>query len=892
MIDESSFEILQSLTREIFCAKSSASQELGFNPANETAKKIADKLSETQILGEDANSNIEKYTDNVDKSTKSLNKFKNISNNIGTLVATGNQGIVNSVAAVSNSHLNLGGVVDKTSGKFKNFASSGIDKLNESTQSITQNFSGMGGIMDKVVGISSVLSLGFDRQTASTVKNVAAQQELMESIIENNREYSALQTAIERVDSQIKNLQETSNKGVKLAFADKELKELHNNLSGLVDDLNKNSEEGTKLKESFNGIGEAGKQSSSVLISGLKTASKEALNFIKSLGPIGIALAIITAAIGFLVKAFTRTEEGGNKLGQAIGRVSGIVSAFFKFIQPAVDALVGGFIKVFDFVTRMIPAFGRAADAGQKLVKMEQEYAKALRDSEKLKEKYEYLAERQRQVRDDETKSIAQRINANKQLGVILDQQLQKELNVARLQIAAAVQRIKVEGLTTEALDAKAGAEAKWWEVQNRIAGQKSEQIQNEVSIRQEASNKYIEIYDKELAALRAAEDAKIALMKEGIKKEIILSNVSYNRQIEDLRLRLKRESDLSLAARKAINNNIMYLQKERDKAIQDIYKQHRDEILNNYETFGLSELGALQIQYNKEQELLKKALKDKIISQKEYYSVSDRLAKKYIKDTNDVLYGQKQRDIEYDAEKHYLDILNSVGEATVGSIFKWGYKNVNARRLVAEENLNVELKSTQDQLDNLNTRRNKAAENGEDLKEIDAAIIRAKIDIRDTEDKLADISSKREKEKISLVRGTFADMTEIFDEHTKFTKGAKSAEVAIDSYTGANAVFNQYQIAFGAPLGSILGGVAAAATIAKGAAAIKNIWKVDKNASNLSSSTSTASIVPPQIQQTKSVLTNTEVDLQAKSTKVYVVESDITSAQNKVSVAQNEATF
>ena len=44
MIDESSFEILQSLTREIFCAKSSASQELGFNPANETAKKIADKL--------------------------------------------------------------------------------------------------------------------------------------------------------------------------------------------------------------------------------------------------------------------------------------------------------------------------------------------------------------------------------------------------------------------------------------------------------------------------------------------------------------------------------------------------------------------------------------------------------------------------------------------------------------------------------------------------------------------------------------------------------------------------------------------------------------------------------------------------------------------------------
>lgn len=44
MIDESNFEILQEYLKEIFCFRSSASQNLGFNPANETAKKIADKL--------------------------------------------------------------------------------------------------------------------------------------------------------------------------------------------------------------------------------------------------------------------------------------------------------------------------------------------------------------------------------------------------------------------------------------------------------------------------------------------------------------------------------------------------------------------------------------------------------------------------------------------------------------------------------------------------------------------------------------------------------------------------------------------------------------------------------------------------------------------------------
>ena len=44
MIDESNFNILQEYIKEIFCFKSNASQEMGFNPGNAAAKKIADKL--------------------------------------------------------------------------------------------------------------------------------------------------------------------------------------------------------------------------------------------------------------------------------------------------------------------------------------------------------------------------------------------------------------------------------------------------------------------------------------------------------------------------------------------------------------------------------------------------------------------------------------------------------------------------------------------------------------------------------------------------------------------------------------------------------------------------------------------------------------------------------
>lgn len=43
-IDSSNFEILQDILREIFCAKTGPMDQQAFNPANEKAKEIADKL--------------------------------------------------------------------------------------------------------------------------------------------------------------------------------------------------------------------------------------------------------------------------------------------------------------------------------------------------------------------------------------------------------------------------------------------------------------------------------------------------------------------------------------------------------------------------------------------------------------------------------------------------------------------------------------------------------------------------------------------------------------------------------------------------------------------------------------------------------------------------------
>ena len=44
MIDESNFELLQEVTKQIFCISNKNNQQAGFNPANEKAREIAEKL--------------------------------------------------------------------------------------------------------------------------------------------------------------------------------------------------------------------------------------------------------------------------------------------------------------------------------------------------------------------------------------------------------------------------------------------------------------------------------------------------------------------------------------------------------------------------------------------------------------------------------------------------------------------------------------------------------------------------------------------------------------------------------------------------------------------------------------------------------------------------------
>jgi hypothetical protein len=93
---------------------------------------------------------------------------------------------------------------------------------------------------------------------------------------------------------------------------------------------------------------------------------------------------------------------------------------------------------------------------------------------------YKRLAEEQRQVRDNEFASIEDRLAANTKLGEILNKQLAFELQAAQLKVKAAQAEVAATNGNKESKLALIAAETELEGKREEIAGQRSEQIQNE----------------------------------------------------------------------------------------------------------------------------------------------------------------------------------------------------------------------------------------------------------------------------------------------------------------------------------------------------------------------------------------------------------------------------
>ena len=171
-----------------------------------------------------------------------------------------------------------------------------------------------------------------------------------------------------------------------------------------------------------------------------------------------------------------------------------------------------------------------------------------------LIEKYDRQAELQRQIRDDETKTFAERIAANQKLGEILDEQETKMLALADTRVASAAlelsankENVELQVAYQQALNDRAGVEA-------QVAGFRSEQMTNEVSLNKELGEIKKEITNATL---------------EGIALELEELKNSYEMQLEMAR---KAGEDTTALDEKYAKDK---------KAIDEKYAKDKEDILD-----------------------------------------------------------------------------------------------------------------------------------------------------------------------------------------------------------------------------------------------------------------------------------------------------------------------
>jgi len=256
--------------------------------------------------------------------------------------------------------------------------------------------------------------------------------------------------------------------------------------------------------------------------------------------------------LGFLASAVKKVFSG-----DFAGALEDVKSAG----KESIDVLTGvndSFDKGVEVVQKVTKATsdyvtetGKAADAN---VKLEKTARLAETANQGLIEKYDRQAEQLRQVRDDESKSFADRIKANEDLAILLDEQekvmkanAQARVDQAAAELAKNKDNVDLQIAYQEALNEQAGIEA-------QITGFRSEQQTNANSLLREQKDLQNELAligksEREIERLELQQDyeAKKLLIEREItdqdqKNQLLLSlKEKYNDDLNELN---KDESD------------------------------------------------------------------------------------------------------------------------------------------------------------------------------------------------------------------------------------------------------------------------------------------------------------------------------------------------------------
>ena len=256
-----------------------------------------------------------------------------------------------------------------------------------------------------------------------------------------------------------------------------------------------------------------------------------------------------------IIERFESALEAIGFLGDAIVKVfkgdfAGAAESAKEAGKELVDVVTGvddTFDKVVNTTEKVVKTLKDVATSAFEGAKAEVELGKAAQiaaaEQEKLRLVNLKAAEEQRQIRDDVSADIDARIEANRKLGKIIEEGIQQELELAQIQADAAAAALANNSDKVELIAEDIRAQALLLEIEERLGGQRSEQLVNETGLLREKLDL------QNASALAGSEETLRTLEGQKLIEDGILDRLDLERQVAEEQKRIAQEQFDNTAA-------------------------------------------------------------------------------------------------------------------------------------------------------------------------------------------------------------------------------------------------------------------------------------------------------------------------------------------------------
>lgn len=326
--------------------------------------------------------------------------------------------------------------------------------------------------------------------------------------------------------------------------------------------------------------------------------------------PIVAFLSAIAVAVMAVSKGIQGSEENTNRwrmamapFGVVLDFVANLLTKFASRILTVIE-YGGKFLGWINGLLEKLPLLGGAFEEQNKKIAERVELQRMqIANEQAVRKEIEESAKRENEiaklradVTDKENKTAAERkaaleeaIRLERESAEVKKQLAQDQLAALELEASLTDNDAEMNNKLAEARAAVMNAETEYFNKIRELNAQRAE-LSNQITAEEKAAADAVkQAYEERMAAaeeakkkeeelIREAEDAMLAVVKDGRKKQEALVNLQYDREIEALQKRLDEEKNLTERARVAINDIIIAKENERQ---QELAKLSEEELMN-----------------------------------------------------------------------------------------------------------------------------------------------------------------------------------------------------------------------------------------------------------------------------------------------------------------------